>query len=358
MEPMKYGVFVLADIGGYTTFLSDVGIEHAKEITSHLFNRMVDIDSDRWKVGNVVGDCLFMYSDCADAQDEVFGYLRRVYENFRESIEEVAGGSTCRCGACDRSGDLVLKFVVHGGEFDVQRIAGREDLIGSGIVVAHRLLKNGVPVREYALLTQPFADAVKASGLTAVPAREQFDDVGDVDYVYVDLQPVRDAFQKSREVYLTEDDADVTVSVEIEAPPDLVWRVGMDIDKAKRWAPTLIEVESVHGEVDEVGSVHTCLHGGGMKMIHLRVALDKEGLRGTDRLWNVPFVKEMYQTWEVRPSAVGARFTFHYALRPGIPMEEGVEKSDFVEMMRQHAEGDAEGIKAVCEAEARGGAVD
>lgn len=27
------GTFVLADIGGYTTFLTEVGIEHAKEIT-------------------------------------------------------------------------------------------------------------------------------------------------------------------------------------------------------------------------------------------------------------------------------------------------------------------------------------
>jgi hypothetical protein len=41
MKLMPNGTFVLADIGGYTTFLTDVGIEHAKEITSHLFNRCV-----------------------------------------------------------------------------------------------------------------------------------------------------------------------------------------------------------------------------------------------------------------------------------------------------------------------------
>jgi len=35
---MTNGTFLLADIGGYTTFLSEVGIEHAKEITSHLLN--------------------------------------------------------------------------------------------------------------------------------------------------------------------------------------------------------------------------------------------------------------------------------------------------------------------------------
>lgn len=55
---MARGTFVLADIGGYTSFLSDVGIEHAKEITSHLFNGRYDVDPERWRVGNVQGDCL------------------------------------------------------------------------------------------------------------------------------------------------------------------------------------------------------------------------------------------------------------------------------------------------------------
>jgi hypothetical protein len=50
------GTFVLADIGGYTTFLTGVGIEHATEITPHLFNGMLRVNKDRWKVGNLVGD--------------------------------------------------------------------------------------------------------------------------------------------------------------------------------------------------------------------------------------------------------------------------------------------------------------
>lgn len=57
---MRNGTFVLADIGGYTTFLTDVGIKHAKEITSHLFNGMFEVDQESWKVGNVEGDCLFL----------------------------------------------------------------------------------------------------------------------------------------------------------------------------------------------------------------------------------------------------------------------------------------------------------
>ncbi len=215
---MPNGTFVLADIGGYTTFLADVGIEHAKEITSHLFNGLFKVDQDAWKVGNIEGDCLFLYSDSPKSPQDLFAYVRRLYEKFRESIEEIASGSTCRCGACDRSGDLTLKFVVHGGPFDTQEIAGRKELIGSDIVVAHRLLKNSVPMREYALMTTPLAGMAEASGLSITPGRDEYGDIGAVDYVYIDFRGVREAYEKSREIYLTEEDADVAVSIEIEAP--------------------------------------------------------------------------------------------------------------------------------------------
>jgi hypothetical protein len=243
--------------------------------------------------------------------------------------------------------------VVHGGEFDMQEIAGRRELIGPDVVVAHRLLKNSVPMREYALVTSARADVAAAFELRPTEGRDEYADIGDIDYFYVDLQPVREAFEKSREVYLTEEDADIVVSVEIEAPPDLVWRLAMDTETAPRWAPTLVEVETLSGEVDHVGSVHTCLHGGGLKMVHLRVAFDEAGRRCTDRLWNVPLVNELYQTWEAEPSALGTKFSFYYALTPRLPIAGRIAKPLFLRKCRKQAERDVQGLKALCEAEAR-----
>ena len=88
-------------------------------------------------------------------------------------------------------------------------------------------------------------------------------------------------------------------------------------------------------------------------MVHLTVAVAADGYRRTDRLWNVPVVREMYQTFEARPSATGTTFSFHYALRPGVPIPEGVAKSAVLAVVRQHAEGDVRGLKEVCEAEVR-----
>ena len=350
------GTFVLADIGGYTTFLSEVGIEHAKEITSHLFNGMVKLNQRRWKVGNVVGDCLFLYTDSRESPDDFFAHLRGLYEHFRSSIAEIASGSTCRCGACDRSGDLALKFVVHAGEFDTQQIAGRQELIGPEIVVAHRLLKNSVPLREYALLTTPLADVAQASGLPVSPGRDEYQDIGAVEYLYLDLEPVREAFDKSREVYVSEEDAVVAVTAEIEAPPEIVWRASVDLDKVRQWAPTVLEMESLSGADGKVGEVHTCLHGGGVKMVHLIVAVDEATRRRTERLWNVPLVKEAYFTVEVRPSSSGTRAGVYYGFKHAIPMAARIAMPIFIRSMKRHAEKDMQGLKAFCEAEARGSA--
>jgi hypothetical protein len=97
--------------------------------------------------------------------------------------------------------------------------------------------------------------------------------------------------------------------------------------------------------------LHTCLHGGGVKMIHLKVAVDETGRRCTDRLWNVPPVDEMYQTWEAKQSPSGTKFSFYYSIKSNVPIAGGIAKAFFVRSCRQHAERDVQGLKALCEAE-------
>lgn len=350
---MRNGTFILADIGGYTAFLTDVGIEHAKEITRHLFDGLYRVDPGSWKVGNVEGDCLFLYSDSKPSPLEVFAYIRRLYETFRESIAEIASGSTCRCGACDRSGNLTLKFVVHNGEFDTMDIVGRSELIGPDVVVAHRLLKNSVPIREYALLTRSLADVADASGLDVTPGRDAYGDIGAIDYVYVDLRRVREAFSKSREIYLTQENADVAVSIEIDAPPDFVWTILMDASKATHWVPTLVALETLSGATTEVDSVHTCLHGDVGKMVHYRVAYDGHRHRLTDRLSHVPLVDKMTQTFEAKPSGSGTKFSCYYSLERGAPLPDATATRVFLDGVRERTEGEARRLKALCEAEFR-----
>ena len=350
---MAHGTFVLADIGGYTTFLSDVGIEHAKEITSHLFNGMVDVSPDRWKVGNVVGDCLFLYTDADCCEDGVFDHVLQLYEQFLDGIAQVVGGSTCACGACDRTGDLALKFVVHCGEFDVHDVAGRVELIGPEIVVAHRLLKNSVPAREYALITTPMADQLPERQIDAVAGHDDFDDVGSISYRYVDLAPYRGHYHRRHEVILTPDEADVVALIDIAAPVDVVWELAADPLRGPDWAPTLERVDHLSGPAEGVGAVHTCLHGDGAKYVHLTVVGDHDNRRWTDRIFGVPIIGEMYQTWVFEEIDGGTRFGLLYGFRPGAAEYTDDERAAVVEVLQPHTEADVAGMKRLAEATQR-----
>jgi len=127
----------------------------------------------------------------------------------------------------------------------------------------------------------------------------------------------------------------------------------MDADKAQQWCRTLIEVETLSGTMEQVGSVHTCLHGDAGKMVHFRMAYDGSGRRLTDRLSHVPVVEQMLQTLEAKPSAAGTKFTFYYSLKPGGPVTDEQTISLILDAVRQRADNDIRGLKAVCEAEAR-----
>lgn len=47
--------------------------------------------------------------------------------------------------------------------------------------MAHRLLKNSVPSREYALVTTSLAEVARASGLAVIPGRDEYGDIGAVE---------------------------------------------------------------------------------------------------------------------------------------------------------------------------------
>lgn len=53
---------------------------------------------------------------------------------------------------------LHLKLIVHYGSFLRQAVGGRPRVAGPDVVLAHRLLKNRVAGRAYALLSDPAAE--------------------------------------------------------------------------------------------------------------------------------------------------------------------------------------------------------
>jgi hypothetical protein len=345
------GTFILADIGGYTTFLTGVGIAHGKEITSHLLNGMIKTNKRRWKVGNVVGDCLFFYEAGHQTPDTIFPHLRAVYERFREAAVDITARSSCPCGACSRTGELSLKFVVHTGEFETQDIGGRKELIGPDVVVAHRLLKNSVPVKEYVIFTGAASLESPVPGLACAIGRDEYDDVGAIEYTFADLNPVRSQFEASRAFYVEEQKARLIVTIVVNAAPQVVWNAMMSMEARRQWEATIVEMEHISGNQGGVGEVHRCLHDDGTKIIHYTLAIDEGGMRRTEKVWiTPPLLKETYLTMAAQPLDEGrTRACFFATYEPRWPVVSHIALPVFHWLMKRNVAKDMVSLKEYCE---------
>jgi class 3 adenylate cyclase len=166
------GTMLLADISGYTAFLQNVSAAHANDsaddaripdayaMLSSLLDGIVGRIAPPFALSKLEGDAVFAYATDATELPRgaaMLACLADCYTDFQERLVAAHQIWTCDCGACARGDALDLKFVLHTGSFVIQSIAGREELVGPDVVMAHRLLKSRAAEvaerRSYALVT-------------------------------------------------------------------------------------------------------------------------------------------------------------------------------------------------------------
>ncbi len=239
---------------------------------------------------------------------------------------------------------------MHAGEFDVQNIGGRKELIGQDIIVATRLLKDSVPVREYVIATPAAPGVAEAAGVMTRKGRDELESIGPMEYFYVDLGPVRDAYQKSKTFYVSPEQADLTVAIEIEAPTRLVWETASKLDQKKFWQLTVTNMEHIQGEPDSLGEVHSCIHGAS-KIVHACIAIDQENMKKTERTWISPAImKDIYVTAQVIPlSDAKSRCEIRATLKPAIPLLSSLARPLLIRLMKSDLTKDMARLKEFCE---------
>ena len=102
-------------------------------------------------MSQVEGDAILFISGMSTT--EVIQAIDSTFVAFHRRLRDMQAVTTCPCAACATIGVLKLKFVVHHGRFSRQRLGTVEQLHGTDVIVAHRLLKNRVPSKEYLLVT-------------------------------------------------------------------------------------------------------------------------------------------------------------------------------------------------------------
>src|SRR5579863_970361 len=137
--------FAIADISGYTHFVSGVELEHAQDIIADIMDTLVRALRPPFRLAKFEGDAAFVYA-LADKVDGsvVQDSIEQAYFAFRKRLRNIKQANSCECQACSRMQSLDVKFVVHHGQFIRQKMSGREELAGRDVILVHRLLKNDV----------------------------------------------------------------------------------------------------------------------------------------------------------------------------------------------------------------------
>lgn len=182
------GYFLITDISGYTTFLTQSELDHAQHIIEALFASQLESIKPPLKVSNFQGDAILCYvpADSLENGKRMFEQVNDIYRAFADKMAEMMIDPPCSCKACSQISTLDLKIFVHFGEYLVKKMGDREEILGSDVILAHRLMKNNVKEKtgldSYLLMTDSaFRQlGVDDPGIELINHSQSYEHIGDV----------------------------------------------------------------------------------------------------------------------------------------------------------------------------------
>jgi len=264
----QQGYFLIADISGYTRFLSGTELEHAQGIIEDICGVVHRALVPALRFVKLEGDALFCYAPATQLTDgeRLIELVEACHFDFSQRIEEMQRRTTCECRACASIGSLGLKFVAHYGDYVVQSLAGTEDIAGPDVIAVHRLLKNSVidstGWTAYFLATKACADQTGVvTGWTT--HEEDIEPLGRTACGVRDLLPGTEARRAAKRIFVEPGEADFSVTWQFDATPSQVWQYWMDDDKTLRWQVDVRSMtydKNAEGRMGN-GAVGHCDHG-------------------------------------------------------------------------------------------------
>ncbi len=306
----EHGCIVISDLSGYTGYLRDTELEHAQNVLADVTDTIVSHLRAALRIVRLEGDAVFGYA----LSDQLEPYLildsiDATYFAFRSRLRDIEHATTCRCKACVQIPSLDLKFVGHFGEFVRSRLAGHDDLTGTDVIVAHRLLKNSVAeqfgIRGYTFLTEACTNALGLDPrvLGMERHRETYDDVGEVSGYVVDMDRRWREEQERTQVYVPRGEAQFEFVAQVPGSSAVVWDYLTTPTKRLQWQTEFDRIDQDNpGGRRGVGTTNHCVHGRGAIVEEI---LDWRPFDYYSVRLTLPGLGKWTQTVELRPQSKG-----------------------------------------------------
>jgi uncharacterized protein YndB with AHSA1/START domain len=260
--------FVIADISGYTHFVSGVELDHAQDIIADIMDTLVRALRPPFRLAKFEGDAAFVYA----LADKIDGPLlqdsiEQAYFAFRKRLRSIKQASSCECQACSRMHSLDVKFVVHQGEFIRQKMSGREELAGRDVILVHRLLKNDVGMtfgpHAYALYSDACMRAMGIDPTTQgfLEHAEAIEHIGETKCWLSDLEEAWTREIETARNLVQRAGAYLIMERDFAAPRQALWDLVTSPQHHARWQRSDGVVENNAQGRRGAGTQNHCLHG-------------------------------------------------------------------------------------------------
>jgi hypothetical protein len=268
MEITK-GYLLISDITGYTQFLVESELLHAKEILDTLLETGIRSIRAPIRVLNTRGDAIlaFVAEDNFLQPQTLIEAIESIYFEYRHQLNRMILNTTCTCRACANMGTLDLKLFLHYGEYIEQQLDGAVELQGADVILANRLMKNRVKevtgLGGYALITKSAIEAMGAEALVQhmIPHEESYEHFGEVSMRIWNLPAAWEREVETLRQEISPDKVWIFETINTDAPPWVAWDYATDTEQ-KRIYYDMQRVERVgdaEGPVG-VGSKYHCYH--------------------------------------------------------------------------------------------------
>ncbi|MEP1489001.1 MAG: DUF2652 domain-containing protein [Algibacter sp.] len=290
----KSAILFIPDISGFTEFVHHTDINHSRHIISELLELLIDSNTIGLELAEIEGDALFLYKlenevNIAELEQQI----ETMYLAFHKHIKRYEYQRICHCGACSSAYNLKLKFVVHYGEIEFIEVKDSKKPYGSHVIQVHRLLKNDVPLEEYALFTENVLPLTSNNQDNKLVAQYDF---GNITFTYNPLSHLKKNLPKIDPI---PDDVpkhklfDQTETLKI--PATELYEVISNFDYKLLWTKGVDKIEYEKNKVNRAGAKHKCLINKNQEVdfITIKASVNKNQLVYAESTTSAPFMKRL-----------------------------------------------------------------
>jgi len=227
----QQGFLIISDITGYSKYVNESELEHARDSLTALLNILIDHTQSPLVLSKLEGDAVFSYAPSGGflQGQTLLDMIESTYASFRKALELMVINTSCTCNACRNLPNLDLKFFLHYGSFMIQKLASYNELVGNDVNLVHRLVKNHIKdetgIKAYAAFTQSVMDALGLADFqnSLTPHRETFADVGEVQMYVLDMHTVWERLKDRVRIEVRPEEALFVIKAEFPVPPSILW---------------------------------------------------------------------------------------------------------------------------------------